>query len=169
MTVNRTGAASIVDRREGWGHKSGTDINRKDDDNWDSAIVANDASPEDQATRLGKQLRVRNSFSETNDPAIVDRVDGEVTRQDIEDAKADYRNGIYVDKDGNNIVDDLEFDDADVTIPTNGTEALATGRTSTALPTSDLVPPGIDTVGSIVDRTDGWGHKDGTQGDRKDS
>ena len=56
-------------------------------------------------------------------------------------------------------------------------EVAVTNRTSTALPTSAvaanrdaLADERVDnTVGSIVDRTDGWGHSAGTQNDRKDA
>ncbi len=51
----------------------------------------------------------------------------------------------------------------------------STGRTAEALPTSDVGPHQADladvavdyTVGSIVDRTGGWGHNKGSQTDRK--
>lgn len=143
------GYETIVDRTDGWGHSEGTNPSA-------------DATPEVVADRVDRSLAARKSFKEAVDSSIADRG---LTEQQFADAAADYKNGVFVDEAG-----DPETGTGSNTEHTaTDTAALASARTSTALPTSDLVEPGIETVGSIVDRTDGWGHEDGTQSDRKDA
>lgn len=135
------------------------------------ALPAKDADPEDTATRAGKQLKARKSFEENPDPAIVDRTVGyggefdptggsgdygvgvaigDETPVSLADP-ADYANGVFVDENGDpetgtgtntaNNKDDNDF--------------KSSARTSTK-PSGALDP----TIGSIVDRTYGWGHDD---------
>lgn len=135
------GAATIVDRVEGWGHEDATDANREDDGIWGSpsgnAITATDASKEATATRLARLVATRNSEA----PA-----DGAVP----------------------------SWDDDNVAMTDSHTEASAANRTADSRNTVQLNDAN-DTKreeaqrASILDRTDGWGHKDGSFTYRKDS
>jgi hypothetical protein len=185
--VNVSGASSIVDRVEGWGHDDSSDSNREDNGTWTGAsITATDASKESTATRVARNLKARKTFKEASDPAIVDRTVGYGSAfdptagaggyvDDLEDETpvslpdaADYANGVFFDEAG-----DAEAGTGSNTASsTTDTDALASGRTSVALPTSDLTPDAyerVETVGSIVDRTDGWGHSDASTADREDA
>lgn len=159
MTETR-GYETINDRSAGWG--PGVDP---------GAQPIADASKEVTATRAGRLLATRKSFEESPDPAIVDRTVGyggefdptggsgdygvgvaigDETPVSLADP-ADYANGVFVDEEG-----DPETGTGTNTAHTeNDSDFKSSARTSTK-PSGALDP----TIGSIVDRTYGWGHDD---------
>lgn len=136
--------------------------------NWghaDGDAPTADAAKQTTADRVAKSLAARKAFNEEVDPAIVDRTngygdidltagsDGYGTSMETETPStladpADYKNGIFVDQNG----------EAEVGVGTNtahtilDTAARADGRQGQAMKT--VLDP---EVGSIKDRTDGWG------------
>jgi hypothetical protein len=141
MGITR-GAQTIVDRKEGWGHTDGTDAHRKDDGNRTAAIVATDASKEATATRLGRLLKDRKDSAPTG----------------VDDADRDL----------------AYTDSTEVAIQTSDTEATMNGRPretrdTVSLDDSNATERAESAKTSIRDRTDGWGHTDGSFTYRKDS
>lgn len=187
------GAATIVDRVEGWGHEAGSDANRKDDDTWGDAdgnsVTATDASNESTATRVARSLKARKTFKEDPDPAITDRTvgyggsfdptdsaDGGYGRETLDDETPvsladadDYKNGVFNDED-----DVAEAGSGSNTAQTTSdTNALATGRTADSRNTVQLDDANATKLAeaqrtSIVDRTTGWGHAAGSLTNRND-
>lgn len=179
------GAATIVDRVEGWGHTAASDTNRKDNATWGNAagntITATDSSKEVTDDRADRLLITRKSGNPTDTPDTDDRSRGlGKTIDTTKGADLGYvaapkweagAVALGVDYDVEYTGSQVEYDE------TSDSEFLASGRTSVALPTSDLVAPAtphnlyahadFDTVGSIVDRSAGWGHNKGSQTDRK--
>jgi hypothetical protein len=139
------GYLTINDRTDGWG--AGVDEN---------AQPTRDATPEALATRLARDLSARTTGNPTSTPDTDDRSAG------YGGAWEEAPVAIGVDY-------DLEVTGSAVPLDSNDADAASANRSVKAATVSDLVAPGIETVGSIVDRTDGWGHTSGSQSDRKDS
>jgi hypothetical protein len=188
-----TGAATIVDRVEGWGHTDSTDANREDNDTWGSAsgntVTATQASKESTANRVARSLKARKTFTEATDPAIVDRTigyggdfdptgsaDDGYGHENLEDETPvsladadDYKNGVFYDE------DDVEEagTGANTAQTTSDTHALATGRTADSRDTvllndDDDASRAESARTSIRDRSSGWGHTAGTFSYRND-
>jgi hypothetical protein len=157
------GYETINDRTDGWG--PGVDAEAQPDA---------DASAEAVATRLARLRKARKDAEAGVNSDIADRTEG---AGGAFDATAGADDGYGVKAWEESPLDVGANRDLDVAtgsntaLGTSDSEATVTGRTATALPTSDLVPDTyerVETVGSIVDRTEGWGHASGTQNDRKD-
>lgn len=159
MTETR-GYQTINDRTDGWG--PGVDEDLQPDA---------DAAKESTATRVARLKVARKSGNAGVTPDTHDRTRGKGGEFDPTDgADGGYDVKDWEGSDATVGTDyDVEYTGSNTNMGTTGTDVLATGRTAKALPTSDLVEPDIETVGSIVDRTSGWGHEDGSQADRKDS
>lgn len=174
------GAATIVDRVEGWGHSSASDSNREDNTTWGSAsgnsITATDASKESTATRVARARRLRKSFSEVGPADLVDRTAGYGTETSMDDETPvsitdplDYKYGIFRDE-----TNSAETGSGSNTAhTTSDTEALASGRTADSRDTvllndDDANSRAESARTSLRDRTSGWGHTDGSMTYRND-
>jgi hypothetical protein len=186
------GAASIVDRVEGWGHTAASDSNREDNGTWGSAsgnsLTQTDASKESTATRVARERRLRKSFAEANQVDNVDRTagyGGDFTgiggagsygfeNMDAETPVSladplDYTYGIFRDE-----TNSAETGTGSNTAhSTSDSEALASGRTADTRNTVQLNDGNAtkrdeSARTSLRDRTSGWGHTDGTYTYRND-
>lgn len=166
------GAATIVDRVEGYGHADATDSNREDDGTWGAAtegtgaantITATDASKEVAATRVARARAARKVAKAANHPDNVDRSEGYAAnlegsaQADPSTATADL--GVAT---GSNTAH-----------TTSDSEALATGRTAdsrdtTLLNDDDAASRAESERASVRDRSSGWGHTDGSFSYRND-
>jgi len=150
------GYETINDRTSGWGHSDGTQPTA-------------DPAAETTDDRLERQYLTREKGVATSNPDNKDRLRGKGGTF-VATGGADDGYGVKAWEGSDTAVGtgyDITVSGTNVDQKDTSEEASA-NRTALALPTSDLVEPGIETVGSIVDRTDGWGHSTGTQTDRKD-
>jgi hypothetical protein len=176
MTVNRTGASSIVDRVDGWGHEDGATGNlRRDgeltapgDSDWvDATADAPAVLPNDGGGRWDRQLVGRKlGVAETN-PDIADRTAGyggdadptagadsgygnewETTPVDISGASRD------LDVSGSDTK--LDHTHSEVRVynrdPHDGDAAILDDSTAAKIAEAQRK--------SVIDRTAGWGHED---------
>lgn len=153
------GYETINDRTSGWG--PGVDGDAQPDA---------DATPEANATRLARTRVARQVGDPTVTPSTEDRKRGYGGDYDATAGAGDY--GVVDWESSDETVGTdyaLEYSGSNTALDDSHSEQSVSNRTAKALPTSDLVEPGIETVGSIVDRTSGFGHTDGSQSDRKDS
>ena len=186
------GAATIVDRVEGWGHTAASDSNREDNGTWGTSggntITATDASKEVVATRVARSLAARKTFKEDSDPAIADRTvgyggafdptlgAGNYGIDNLEDETpvtlpnaADYANGVF--RDESDVAE--SGTGANTARTASDTEALASARTADSRTTvllndDDAASRAESARTSIRDRTSGWGHTSGSLTYRND-
>lgn len=121
-------------------------------------MTTTEDTTEDTSDRLKRSLKTRKSFNEPVVPSITDRVGdpdlGSKSRGDLDTAKADYNNGIYLDDKGD---------------PVAGTGDNVAYTTGDSIAGAGNRPSSSPSTSSIVDRTDGWGHRDaGANDDRQD-
>lgn len=183
MANDTIGYQTIVDRTDGWGEgygDGGVGTLGYVDPN---AQPTADATPETLDERADRLLAARKQGDVSSDPDLTERSKGFGGEFDTT-AGADngYRTSgpdaiwdaesesIGTSKDVTFTGSNTEYDE------TSDPEFDVTNRTSVALPTSSVaahrtsleVVGNLNTVGSIVDRTDNWGHSAGSQSDRKD-
>lgn len=159
MTETR-GYETINDRSDGWGPGVNPSIQP----------IA-DAPKEATATRAGRQLAARKSFEESPDPAIVDRTVGYGGEFDPTEGSGDYGVGVAIgDETPVSLADPADYANG-VFVDENGDPETGTGSNTynnkddndfkssarTSIKPSGALDP---TIGSIVDRTYGWGHDD---------
>lgn len=172
------GAATIVDRVEGWGHTDASDSNREDNDTWGAftedtgvanTITATDASNESTATRVARSLVTRQVAQADDHPDLADRTRGFGTI-DLSGGDADDGYGNEWEEEDADLGTDALLEAAtgsDVAQTTSDTNALATGRTADSRNTVDLDYANATkrteaARTSIYDRVEGWGHTDGS-------